>query len=411
MKHRIFSGAAKFAVAGLGLAFCLQAVPAAATDREHDSRKTFVYVQTNDVNNSIVAFQRDDEGNLTPVPGSPFSTGGKGIIDPSFAIGPLDSDQELVVDRQRKLLFTVNSGSNSIAVFHINPHDGSLQAVKNSPFPSGGIEPVSVGLRGRQIVIINKNEDPAQIVPGTVPNITTRHFTANGQIFEEPTDTTINLPVGTSPTQPLMTNDRPFVFDAQVLAGSLASYRLYPDGRLVANPAQPLPASEALPGIPVLPLGLWAHPVARQLYVGFATANKLGVYTWGVDGVPIFQRTVPNSGQTICWLRTNRDGTRLYTTNSLSFNLSVYDTTDPANPKEIQAQPSAGQGAPFQMEIEPSDRFVYATTQRTEHNGPGNALHVFAVNPDDGLLSEVPSSPVPIAVVDPDVRVQGVAIY
>jgi 6-phosphogluconolactonase (cycloisomerase 2 family) len=411
MRYLTCSRAAKFGIAGFGLVFYLQAPLASAGDQDHKSHKQFVYVETNDTRNAILAFQRDDAGNLVRVPGAPFSTGGKGVSDPSFANGPLDSDQEVVVDRRRKLLFAVNAGSNSIAVFHIRPTDGSLEAVENSPFPSGGINPVSVGLRGRQIVIINKNQDPAQTVAGAVPTIVTRHVTADGQIVEEPTDTTLTLDADSSPTQALTTNNRPFVFDALLFSGKLASYRLFPNGRLVANPPQPLPASEAVGDVPPLPLGLWTSPSARQLYVGFATVNKLGVYTWSVGGVPIFQRTVPNSGQTICWLRTNSDGTRLYTTNSDSLNLSVYDTTDPANPKEIQVQPSAGAGRPYQFEIDPADRFIYVATQRKEHAGSGNALHVFAINPEDGTLSEAPSSPVPITVEDPDVRVQGVAVY
>jgi 6-phosphogluconolactonase (cycloisomerase 2 family) len=411
MKNRTFISPVKLGAAGMGLAFCLHTVPASAADDEHGTHKRFVYTETNDTTNAVLAFERDAEGNLTPVAGGPFLTGGKGFSDPSFGIGPPDSDQEVVVDHRRKLLFAVNSGSNSIAVFRIHPRDGSLEAVENSPFPSGGINPVSVGLRGRQIVIINKNGDPAQTVAGAVPTIVTRHVTADGQIVEEPTDTNLDLGTGSSPTQALTANNRPFVFDAELFAASLASYRLFPDGRLIANPLQPLPASEAVGNTPPLPLGLWANPDARQLYVGFASVNKVGVYTWGVDGVPIFERTVPNSGQTICWLRTNSDGTRLYTTNSASLNLSVYDTTDPAYPKEIQVQPSAGPGQPFQLEVDPSDRFIYVASQRSEHAGPGNALHVFSINPEDGTLSEVPSSPVPITVENPDARVQGVASY
>ncbi|MBV8091820.1 MAG: beta-propeller fold lactonase family protein [Acetobacteraceae bacterium] len=371
-----------------------------------------VYTETNDISNAILAFRRNDQGRLTELPGSPFPAGGKGIIDPSFAFGPADSDQNVVVDRNRRLLFAVNSGSNTIAVFHIRP-DGSLRPVAGSPFPSGGINPVSVGLRDNQIVIINKNEDPAQPPEqtGATPNIVTRHVTRSGKIVQLSDDTTINLVQGTSPSQALTKNDRPFVFDALFLGGSLASYRLFPSGELLANPSQPLPASEAVGGTPPLPLGLWANSAARQLYVGFVTVNKVGVYTWNSDGVPIFEHTVPNSGTAICWLRTNSSGTRLYTSNSASLNISVYDTTDPSNPKEIQVAPTSGVGQPFQLEVDPTDRFLYVVSQRAEHAGAGNALHVLSVNPKDGTLTEVPSSPVPVDLQSPDARPQGVAVY
>ena len=141
-----------------------------------------VYTETNDFTNAVLAFRRDDEGRLTLLPGAPFSTGGKGVIDPSFKLGPFDTDQNVVIDHDRRLLFAVNSGSNSIAVFHIQPHDGSLEPARGSPFPSGGINPVSIGLRGNQIVIINQNLDPAQNAPAASPSIVTRHVTGTVEL-------------------------------------------------------------------------------------------------------------------------------------------------------------------------------------------------------------------------------------
>ena len=100
-----------------------------ATDRDDVLRLSehVVYTETNDVANAILAFRRDGEGRLTLLPGAPFPTGGKGVVDPSFKLGPLDTDQNVVIDHDRRLLFAVNSGSNSIAVFRIRPHDGSLE--------------------------------------------------------------------------------------------------------------------------------------------------------------------------------------------------------------------------------------------------------------------------------------------
>jgi len=370
-----------------------------------------VYTETNDIANAVLAFRRDDQGRLTLLPGAPFSTGGKGVIDPSFKLGPFDTDQNVVIDHDRRLLFAVNSGSNSIAGFHIRPHDGALEPTRGSPFPSGGINPVSIGLRGDQIVIINQDLDSAQNTAGGLPSIVTRHVTEDGRIVKFLADTTISLSVGSAPSQALTANNRPFVFDAQFLGGRLASYRLFPNGRLLANPPQPLPASESVGGTAPLPLGLWVNPDARQLYVGFVTVNKLGVYTWDEEGVPVFERTVANSGKAICWLRANRAGTRLYSANTGSSTVSVYDTTDPDEPKEIQAIHISGPGALFQLALDPTERFLYVIGQRGSHAAPGNALHVLALDEEDGTLTEVSSSPVPITLQSPDARPQGVAVF
>jgi len=219
MRHAASRRALATAFAVIGVAFAIPVATAFAGEGDGDDflgpSEHVVYTETNDTANAILAFRRDDDGNLTPVKGSPFATGGKGVIDPSFKLGPFDSDQNVVVDRGRRLLFAVNAGSNSIAVFHIRSKDGSLDAVEGSPFSSGGVNPVSIGLRGDQIVIINQNQDPAQNVAGATSNIVTRHVTNDGRIVESPNDTTIALPQGSSPSQALTTNDQTFVFDAE----------------------------------------------------------------------------------------------------------------------------------------------------------------------------------------------------
>src|SRR5204862_362191 len=77
-------------------------------------------------------------------------------------------------------------------------------------------------------------------------------------------------------------------------------------------------------------------PSQRVLYAGLVTINELGVYTFNAAGVISFVRTVPNEGVDICWLRTNAAGTRLYSSESLTNTLTVYDTTDALNPVQIQ---------------------------------------------------------------------------
>src|SRR5579872_2282077 len=143
-------------LAGLGVLSLSGA--AAAQVRPADPPRNIVYVESNvgtPGGNAILAFQRDAAGNLTPLPGSPFPTGGTGVVDLSLALGPNDADQQIITNPPRSLLFAVNMGSNSIAVFHILS-DGSLSPVNGSPFPSGGVDPVSVGLAGNVLVVVNK---------------------------------------------------------------------------------------------------------------------------------------------------------------------------------------------------------------------------------------------------------------
>ncbi|MEP7084194.1 MAG: hypothetical protein ABI854_05605, partial [Betaproteobacteria bacterium] len=155
--------------------------PAHAADKK--SSDGVVYLESNigtPGGNSIIAYQRDDKGRLSALPGSPFPTRGTGIFDLSLNLGPFDSDQNIIVNPERTLLFAVNSGSNTIAVFNIRA-DGSLVHVAGSPFPSGGINPVSVGLARDTLVVVNKAMDPQQPA-NQLPNYTTFRVFPDGRL-------------------------------------------------------------------------------------------------------------------------------------------------------------------------------------------------------------------------------------
>ena len=87
--------------------------------------------------NTIAAFDRHADGTLTPVPGSPFATGGSGT---GTAVGSQGSLQ--VTDNGRYLL-AVDAGSNQISVLRIKP-DGTLGQLPGSTVGSGGIEPLKM---------------------------------------------------------------------------------------------------------------------------------------------------------------------------------------------------------------------------------------------------------------------------
>jgi 6-phosphogluconolactonase (cycloisomerase 2 family) len=372
----------------------------------------YVYVESNIASsgaNSIVAYQSSSEGTLETLPGSPFLTGGAGVFDSSFGLGPFDSDQNIITNPEHTFLFAVNSGSNSIAVFHIGS-DGGLTAVEGSPFPSYGVDPVSLGYQDGDLVVVNKHDDPAQASDQSLPNYTTFHVGTQGQLT--PIDgSTVEVANGSSPSQALI--DHNLVFGADFLGGLLQSFEIH-SGYLKQNEPLALPA-EAFQGIsaPRLPLGLTINPSAPVLYVGLPTASKIGVYTFNRSGDLKFLSTAPNSGQAVCWLRSNRSGNRLYTSNSGDHSISVYDTTNPYSPTEIQKTVLTTQGNLFQIALDPSDSFVYAIEQRSAASIPqteGNAIHVLKIDSSSGQLTELPNQTKSLSVPN-DTRIQGIAIF
>ncbi len=354
-----------------------------------------VYVQSNigDVpgQNSILAFQRNAQGKLSPLPGSPFLTLGTGVT-PTLDLGPFDSDQNIITNDDGNLLFSVNSGSNTIAVFDIL-NNGALVHVKGSPFLSGGINPVSVGLAGSFLCVVNKNMNPGQDPGGLLPNYTTLRVNPQGRLIRVPF-AAVEVPLEASPTQALTDPSVQLLFGADFFGELLQSFQILPNGRLFQNPPQSLPDSEFQginAAVPRFPLGMQRHPEEAILYVGFVTINRLGVYTYDETGNLEFVRSVPNEGQAICWLITNQLGDRLYSTNTGDNTVSVYDLSDPLEPVEIQTLRLAGADAsPFQLGLDPTGRFLHVVSQAAAPGqGPeANALHVLKVDAS-GLLEQV----------------------
>jgi hypothetical protein len=371
----------------------------------------YVYVESNIPQsgaNSILAYETGSDGSLQAIAGSPFLTEGAGFTDSSFGLGPFDSDQNLITNPEHTLLFAVNSGSNTIAVFQIGKQ-GTLTPVKGSPFPSNGIQPVSVGYENGVLVVVNKHGDPAQASDQSLPNYTTFSVSREGVLTPIP-DSTISVANGSSPSQALIRNG--VVFGADFLGGLIQSFQL-DRGHLRQNPPVALPDTE-FQGIaaPHAPLGLETSPNASVLYVGYPTASKIGVYSLGSHRSPHFEKTVSNSGIAVCWLRSNTSGTRLYTSNSGDHSLSVYDTTNPHEPTEIQKVVLNAVGGSFQIELDPSNSFLYAIEQSSAANipdGQGNAIHVLKIG-DDGKVNEL-TDLVQTLSLPSGTRPQGIAIF
>jgi hypothetical protein len=380
----------------------------------------YVYVESNTSapnSNSIYAFRRGSSGSLTPLTGSPFLTGGAGVQYTGSNLGPFDSDSEVIVNPNQTLLFAVNAGSDSVAVFSIK-QDGSLVAVTGSPFPSGGNDPVSLALDGNVLIVVNQSGDFAR--PSTIlPNYTTMRVASDGTLTPFGTNTndtsragqnTVSVAAGSAPSQALSVPGTDLLFGADFLGGLLQHFRVDGEGELHALSPIALPATEFTATTPRLPLGLWSNPKEPILYVGYVTANKMGVYQYNQQGGLKFLRTVPNAGQGICWIRANRRGTRLYTTDTTTNQVSVYDSTDAENPVEIQTFTLAGVGSSFQLSLSDDGSFLYVLSQRdstTIPDGQGNVLHSLAVQ-NDGTLEEVGTGIV--FDLPPGTRPQGVAV-
>src|SRR5262245_52181172 len=101
---------------------------------------TFVYTNNDRTPNSVSAFSAAANGSLSPVPGSPFLTGGNGVGGGFFAA---DRITTAVV---KDFLYAANAGTNTVSAFLINPSTGVLTVVPGSPFATGGLGGGGIGV-------------------------------------------------------------------------------------------------------------------------------------------------------------------------------------------------------------------------------------------------------------------------
>ena len=191
------------------------------------------------------------DGQVTEI-GS-FNTGGTGVADPQGLLGPDDSDKEVIASPDGRLLFAVNQGSNSIAVFSVQ-HDGSLALVNHTAVGSGGTEPVSLSIADGRLYVVNRG-DEIQGQTGTIaPTITVFNIGRDGGLTQDVAATT-TLPVGLSPSQLLISSTSNLAFldtftppplNNVTEANEVVPYQIAANGKLV-------PVSSGGVGDPVTP--------------------------------------------------------------------------------------------------------------------------------------------------------------
>lgn len=93
--------------------------------------QSYVYVNNQSLANSISGYSVSSTGALTPVPGSPYLSGGVGSTTTCQGL------DRIISNAAKNLLFVSNSSDQTISAFQINPASGSLTSVVGSPFASG----------------------------------------------------------------------------------------------------------------------------------------------------------------------------------------------------------------------------------------------------------------------------------
>ena len=284
----------------------------------------FLYASNADrSSNNVSGFSIDpDTGSLTPVPGSPFPTGGDGNYGISlaatpdgqflyagnhgtsditvFRIGPEgelttvgdrvpagDTVNGMVVSPDRKWLavaVSLEGPHGSVAMFSVDAKTGELTPVKGSPFPAREPEGPDGNAAG---IDINCGSDTVFVGEGTclLPECTTIV-----DVLSVDPDTGALTPIEGSPFMPgvgwnsnvpLLSPDDSLLFVSNTFGNSVTVFTVGEGGALTVVPGSPFDAGEGGGG----PSGMATDPEGRFLYVTKTLHDGVAVFATETKGV------------------------------------------------------------------------------------------------------------------------------
>jgi 6-phosphogluconolactonase len=359
------------AAAGIFALATVGGVAASSADSGH------VYVNNNTAGrNTVSGFDRNADGTLTPLRGTPFDAGGAGTGSSTGSAGALQRSGD------GRYLLAVDAASNQVSVLRIRP-DGSLRLVDVES--SNGHTPVSIAVSGDLVYVANTGAGAS--------NYTGFRLNSGGHLSAI-AGSTFALPNSALPGQVLFSGDGRHLAGTRVgpSAGPsyIDSFAVGADGRLTAAPGSPFPAQK------IGPFGSQFRPTnPNQLFVSNAHDGAgngtVSVYDVAADGTLTAIAGSPFADlQTApCWVAISHDGNSLFAVNTGSSSISGY--TIAANGSLSLAGSTALTGTglkAFDAALDPSDSFLYVVDS--------GAAKISAFSVNGASVVELGSSPIAI---------------
>ncbi len=350
--------------------------PAVASAHPHHPSPVVGYVYVNDNASpvdTVAGFARHADGLLTPLPGSPFATGGAGT---GTAVGSQGSLQ--TADHGRYVL-AVDAGSNQISVLRAGAH-GRLESVAGSPVSSGGDQPVSIAVHGDLVYVANAGAGAANY---------TGFALGSGGHLRPLRRSTVFLSAGAQPGDVLFNDNGTRLVGTRVGTSQIDSFVVGRDGRLRAAPGSPF-AAQGLG-----PFGSEFRPTnPDQLFV--SNAHNAGA---GSGTVSAFHDSANGTLSSIaaspfadnqtapCWVEISHDGRYLFTVNTAQPSISRYAIERDGTLVLLGSTPFENPTglAPFDARLSPDGHTLWVVD-----NG-ADAISAFSVH--GGSLTELRSSP------------------
>jgi pSer/pThr/pTyr-binding forkhead associated (FHA) protein len=411
----------------------------------------WIYVDANTPTpnkNAVAAIPYTTNGGPLVAQAKLYPTDGAGsplVLPTGNSVGTEAGDHQVLLSPDHRLLFAVNQGSNSIAVFHVNSQSGALTPVAGSPFSSFGMAPIALGYSNGNLVVANHGIiapfNPAGPSPPGPSYLVSFKVSPSGALTR--VSSTVPDPDGlidatvspdgktivTSGVYPEVVPHKPFpTFGPQLIRSvSLSStgaitqvgQTSFPPS-FTAGLAGHVPSFFPPPLYPVaFGIAFNPDPTEKFVYVDATIAGRVAVYNYSNPASLQLATNTMNPQAGSCWMTISKDGRFLYNSDSASQTVSVYSISPDGSALTFKgAVPLKSKGTSDTLAIDPSGHWLYVIGKHDDADAPrpegitgnpvgghakivpaplpANYLDAYRINPSTGMLSEISTVQLPV---------------
>ena len=336
----------------------------------------FVYVTSSKQDPGLINVYKVDSqaGALIPIPNSPYNSGGSNPV----------AD---VASPNGKNLYVVNHDSNTIVVFTIST-DGSLAQQQSCPTPGTLPTQLAINRAGTYLYVVETYQPSFNAkTPGhgalvVFPINATGQLGATGSLCT-PVANGANafFPVGNNPAAVNVLPSSNYVYAVNENDATISDFQVGTSGALTLIATYP---------VGVAPNAIASDPTSKFLYVTDGAANQLIGFTIQTNGTLINMQTPFKTDILPVSVKVDPRGIYVYVANYNANDVSAY-TIDrgTGNATQIAGSTTYGVDAgPTCVLIEPAEaRFVYTS------NFLGETVSGLSLNPSTGALAPVQNTP------------------
>ena len=334
---------------------------ARATNSVSTAIQHAVFVQTDDpTGNHVAAYRQAADGALSLA--GTYATGGLGGVLQDSVIDHLASQGALTYDANRRLLYAVNAGSNTLSVFAVQ---GAKLRLRQTITTAGSF-PVSVAVHGDAVYVLNGHDG------GSIQG----YVVAHDHLYRIPS---WHRALGLDPTQLTFTESPGqigFSPDGSKLIVTTKAngndIEVFSVGRFGGVSRQAVVTADAN-GVPFA----FTWDPAGDFVVTSAGSSSVDTYRLNRDGTLTSIGTVPTTQKGTCWIVS--DGSLLFATNPGSASVTGL-TASAAGPATVVSQTATDAGT-VDPAVSADGQYLYVET------GAAGIVDEYAVHSDATLTS------------------------